>query len=331
LKTDPLVSIIIVNFNGKSYLEKCLSSLSKVKSPKFEIIIVDNCSSDDSLDFVKINYPTILRIKLEKNFGFAYPNNIGAKNAKGELLLFLNNDTYVEPNFLDYLVNAINENSDVAICQGLLLKPDMTIDSSGDFIDTMGVSYSSKNKVKKNSEILSAKGACMIIKKEIFKKLNGFDEHFFITFEDVDLGWRTWMLGYKVIIVPKSIVYHYGGKTIDTIRSEIMFHGYKNQIIMKLTNFEFYYALKSSTKFMLIYGLREIQIWLDYKLKGKTKITNTKHDDFISLIPDFNAFIKTIIWLSKNRKYLWNKRNQIKSQRVLSTKDLIKKNLITKV
>ena len=187
MKTDPLVSIIIVNYNGKSYLEKCLFSLNKVTYPQFEIILVDNCSSDDSIDFVKMHYPSILIIELERNFGFAYPNNIGAKNAKGELLLFLNNDTYVEPNFLDYLVNAINTNSKVAVCQSLLLKPDKTVDSSGDFIDTMGISYSSKTKVEKNYEILSAKGACMMIKKEIFKKLNGFDEHFFITFEDIEI------------------------------------------------------------------------------------------------------------------------------------------------
>jgi GT2 family glycosyltransferase len=329
LKTDPLVSIIIVNYNGKSYLEKCLFSLNKVTYPQFEIILVDNCSSDDSIDFVKMHYPSILIIELEKNFGFAYPNNIGAKNAKGELLLFLNNDTYVEPNFLDYLVNAINTNSKVAVCQSLLLKPDKTVDSSGDFIDTMGISYSSKTKVEKNYEILSAKGACMMIKKEIFKKLNGFDEHFFITFEDVDLGWRVWILGYKVIVVSKSVVYHYGGKTIDSLRSEVMFHGYKNQIIMKLTNFELYNSLKSLTKFSLIYGLRELQIWLDFKLKGKTKIPITQYDDSLSLKPNFKAIVKTIVWLSKNQRYLWNKRSQVKSQRVLSTKDLIKKNLIT--
>jgi len=323
-----MVSLIILNYNGKDYLERCLMSLKKVTYPNYEIILVDNNSSDDSIEFVKNNYPSIIIIKLEKNHGFAYPNNVGAKNAKGELLLFLNNDTYVDPHFMDELVKVMKENTEIAICQSLLLKPDGEVDSSGDFLDTMGVSYSSKEKVEGIREILGARGASFMIRKEIFEKLSGFDEQFFISFEDVDLGWRTWISGYKVVVNPKSIVYHHGGKTTEEFRSEITFHGYKNQLSMKLTNFEFNFALKSLVQFLIIYGIREIRIWFDYKFKGKTEISVTNHEDSIAPIPNFNAFAKTIWWLITNQRYLWKKRKLINSSRVFSTNDLSKRKII---
>ena len=102
----PLVSVIIVNYNGKHHLEKCLRSLSKVDYKNYEIILVDNNSSDGSIEFVKESYPSVIIKKLDKNYGFAEPNNIGAKSANGEFLLFLNNDTYVEPNFISELVKS---------------------------------------------------------------------------------------------------------------------------------------------------------------------------------------------------------------------------------
>jgi len=326
---DKLVSVIIVNYNGKNFLKQCFLSLSKITYPNYEIILVDNNSSDDSIEFVKTNYPSTIIIKLEKNYGFAYPNNVGAKNAKGELLLFLNNDTVVDPNFMTELVNVLKKNSEIAICQSLLLKPNGEVDSSGDYIDTMGISYSSKERVVEIREILGAKGAALMIRKNIFEKLNGFDEQFFVSFEDVDLGWRTWIAGFKVVINPKSIVYHHGGQTVKEIRKEIAFHGYKNQLSMKLTNFEFSFAVKSLIGFLITYGIKELRIWFDYKLKGKTKITATKHEDSIAQIPNFYAFLKTVWWIFTNQRYLWKKRKLINLSRVVSTNDLLKKKIIT--
>ena len=119
---NPLVSVIIVNYNGKRHLEKCLESLMKVDYEKYEVILVDNNSNDDSLEFVKSVYSSVIIIKLDKNYGFAEPNNIGAKIAKGEFLLFLNNDTKVNPNFIQEMVNVFNKDSKIAISQSILLK-----------------------------------------------------------------------------------------------------------------------------------------------------------------------------------------------------------------
>jgi len=161
-----LVSIIIINYNGKLHLEKCLKSLMQVDYKNYEIILVDNNSSDDSINFVKKFYPSVGIIQLEKNYGFAEPNNIGAKRATGEFLLFLNNDTIVKSNFISELVNVINTDSKIVICQSFLLKPNEEIDSSGDFVDTLGRAYSSRKKVSEVREILCARGAAMLIRKE---------------------------------------------------------------------------------------------------------------------------------------------------------------------
>ena len=326
--TMPKISVIIANYNGKSLLEKCLESLFKVNYDNFEIILVDNNSTDKSVDFIRKNYPSVILIKLDSNKGFAEPNNIGAKIAKGEHLLFLNNDTIVTPNFISELVKVMENDTKIAICQSLLLKLDGSIDSSGDFIDKLGVVYNSKTKINEIREISSARGASMIIRKKIFKELNGFDEKFFVSFEDVDLGWRTWISGYKVVINPKSIVYHYGGKTQKTMNEKIAFHGLKNQLAMKITNFETRFVIKNMILFFLIYGFREAKITFDYLIKGKTTITSTRYEDRIAQKPNIKTIFKAIIWILLNQKYLSQKRNEIKSYRKTSTKELENMNIL---
>ena len=327
----PLVSIIIINYNGKLYLEKCLESIKKINYDNLEIIVVDNNSTDGTMEFLVQNFPSIITLKLDKNYGFAKPNNIAAKIAKGDFLVFLNNDTEVTPNFLTELVQVLVGNDQIGICQSLLLKPDGEIDSSGDFIDTIGVVYNSKEPIDKIREISSARGASMIIRKKLFLDLEGFDEKFFVSFEDVDLGWRTWIMGYKVVINPKSIVYHYGGKTHHSIKNEISFHGLKNQVSIKITNFEIKYAISSLVKFFFIFGIRELNILLDYKIKGKTTITSTKYDETIAAKPNITAILKALFWIMSNLTYFQNKRKKIHGYRKVSTTELQKMNVLSDV
>ena len=169
----------------------------------------------------------------------------------------------------------------------------------------------------------------MIIRKEIFEKLGGFDEKFFISFEDVDIGWRAWILGYKVMMVPRSIVYHMGGQTIKNLKKEIEFHGLKNQISMKITNFESNLVIKNLIKFFVIYGFRELRIKLDYLFRGKTSLTATKHEEKIAQNINFSTILRSIIWIFKNSKYLRKKHRIVNSSRNMKTEDLIKLGVIT--
>ena len=325
----PKISVIIVNYNGKKLLEKCLESLFKIDYNNFEVILVDNNSTDGSMEFVTKNYPKIIVIKLDSNKGFAEPNNIGTKIAKGEYLLFLNNDTVTTTNFISEMVKVLEKDEKIAICKSLLLKPDRNIDSSGDFIDKMGIVYNSKTKTDEIKEISSARGACMLIRKKIFDKLGGFDEKFFFSFEDVDLGWRSWILGYKVVIVPNSIVYHDAGKTSSKLKSEAAYHGLKNQLSMKITNFEPRFALRSLLLFFFVYGSREIKIWFDYKIKGSTTMTSTNYEDKIAEKPSIKIVIKSISWIFKNIRYLHRKHHQVNENRIMSTTNLQKIKIIS--
>ena len=259
----PKVSVIIVNYNGKALLEKCLESLSKVNYENFEIIVVDNNSTDGSIELVTKNYPSIILLKLNSNKGFAEPNNIGAKIANGKYLLFLNNDTIVTPNFISEMVQVIENDKKIAICQSLLLKPDESVDSSGDFIDHLG------------------------------------------------------------------IVYHVGGQTIKSKKPEIAFHGFKNQLAMKITNFEPPIAIRNTLLFFIRYGFRELKIWCDYKIKGTTALTATDYENKIAEKPSFKIITKSILWVLSNPKYLLKKQRQIRFSRKVSTKALMKMNIIT--
>ena len=329
--SSPKVSIIIVNYNGKELLQKCLDSLLKVNYDNFEIILVDNNSTDGSVEFITKNYPSLIIIKLDSNKGFAEPNNVAAKISKGKYLLFLNNDTVVTPNFISEMVKVMETDKKIAICQSLLLKPDGSVDSSGDFIDHLGVVYNSKTKIDEIREVSSARGASMLVRSDIFEKLDGFDQKFFITFEDVDLCWRSWILGYRVLIIPTSIVYHEGGITIKKIKSEIAFHGFKNQLAMKITNFEPILAIRNMMLFFGIYGIRELKIWLDYTISGSTKLSSTEYEDNIAPKPSFKVIAKSIFWILSNYGYLLKKQRTINKNRVYSTTILKKMNIIHNV
>ncbi len=317
MDNDTLVSIIIVNYNGRHHLEECLKSLMQVTYKKFEVILVDNNSTDGSIEFVKNNHPSIKIKKLDKNYGFAEPNNIGAKIAKGDFLLFLNNDTTVNPNFIQEMVNVFNQDSKIAISQSLLLKTNGEVESSGDFIDTLGRAYMSKEKVTKVKEILSARGACMLVRKNIFWELEGFDKNFFASFEDIDLSWRAWIWGYKIVIVPNSIVYHAGGQTVQLLTPEIKFHGVKNNLVLSLTNFEaplskiiklFYASLMKKS-----FG---ISVGTDYELARP--------------LPSFGTVFRGLMWVLKNFKYVSVKRKKVNSRRARTTEELVQRGLITK-
>ncbi len=315
---DSLVSIIIVNYNGRKYLQKCLKSILENNYKNFEIILVDNNSSDDSVEYVRKHFPKVRIIILDKNFGYAEPNNTGAKIAKGKFLFFLNNDTELSPNSISELVKAIQDPK-IAICQSLLLKPDGKVDSSGDFINTIGLAYNSCKISEEIKPILSARGASMMVRKDVFWDLDGFDEKFFVSFEDLDLGWRAWIYGYKVVLVPSSIVYHLGGKTIALLDSEIKFHGVKNTLLLNLTNFDLSFTLRN------IFLLPAEMIARKF-----SKMEKYENSEQILNFPSLSNIIKAIIWILRNYGHVNDKRKKVNSRRVRSTNELIKMELITK-
>lgn len=221
----PKVSIIIVNWNGKEYLGACLTSVLDQTYPNYDVILVDNGSTDDSIEFVSEKYPEVKTIKLDKNHGFAKGNNIGIKEAlkdeKNEkYIALLNNDTNVDKNWLSELVKAAEtENSKVGIYASKILKMDkLTIDSTGHVFKFGMIVDRGHNKIDREQyddklDVIGACAAACLYKREMLGEIGLFDESFFAYFEDADLSWRAYKNRWKARYVPTSVVYHKGGGT----------------------------------------------------------------------------------------------------------------------
>lgn len=251
MSREKLVSIIIVNLNGCRHLKICLKSLQSMIFKDYEVILVDNASSDSSVAFVRKNYPSVKIIENKENLGFAEANNIGAKEAKGEHLLFLNNDTKTKPDFIDKLVSRMEEDSTIGMCQGKLLlmdEPDR-LDVLGGYLTfsgflkhiglNLGDYEIDRGQHNQEKEVFSPRGACMLIRRNLFEKLGGFDKDFFAYFEETDLAWRVWLAGYRIVYIPRSVIYHKVGATTQNLSfSFIQYHSYKNRICSLIKNLE---------------------------------------------------------------------------------------------
>lgn len=245
-----LVSIIIVNWNGLRWLNDCFNSLAKQNYKNYEIIFVDNASEDGSVDWVKKYYPKTNIIINTENLGFAGANNVGFKKAKGDYVLFLNNDTRVTKTFLTELVNVLEGNSEIAGVQSKILLMDApdTHDSVGAYLTPAGFLYhygfGKKNTKKYNKQIdlYTAKGACMMFRKSVLDTVtidgNIFDPDYFAYFEESDICHRIWLAGYRIVYAYKSVIYHKMGATSSGMNNAfIQYHSFKNRIRTYLKNF----------------------------------------------------------------------------------------------
>jgi len=231
----------------------------------------------------------------------------------------------VTSTWLYELVRTLTENDErVAIAQSFLLRPDGHVDSSGDFIDRFGRPYSSVLENPSNGrEILSARAASMIIKKEVFWKLGGFEESFFASFEDVHLGWNAWIAGYKVILASNSIVYHFAGQTVKRLKNKMSFHSMKNQVCIILLNFEFPSGIKN-----LLILLPSYAPAISVRKKKETNKDKAMEKICHKPLLLMDVF-KTFFWICRNTWALYKKYRVINKMRIYSTSYLFKVGLIT--
>jgi GT2 family glycosyltransferase len=231
----PDVSVIIVNYNGRFHLDTCLRSLSAQEGVPFEIILVDNASVDGSVDFVRDSFPSVRLLALGVNEGFAGGNNRGAAQARGRLLVFLNNDTRVEPGWLVALRDGLTWSPDVAmVTSRIVFMHDPTIlDSAGDGVTRAGGAFKrghggSATRYLRRREVFGACGAAFLIVREVFEEVEGFDEDFFLSHEDVDLSYRVRLRGYRCVYMPEAVVRHAGSATLGRVSELSVFYGQRN-------------------------------------------------------------------------------------------------------
>ncbi len=214
--TPATFSIIIPNWNGQHFLETCLDSLRAQTYPAIEVIIVDNASSDGSQAYVKANYPEVILIELEKNQGFTGACNIGMEAARGDFIALLNNDTEVEPNWVDEIVKAFDSHPDVGIVASKMLLFDRRnyIHTAGDFFTTdgcagnRGVWEKDEGQYDRADYVFAACGGSSAYRKSMLDRIGLLDNDYFFLLEDMDLAWRAQLAGYKVLYVPSAVVYH---------------------------------------------------------------------------------------------------------------------------
>jgi len=243
---DSSVSIIIVNYNGKHFLKDCLESIRTSEASGEEIIIVDNASTDGSGEYVRSAFPRVKLMELDRNYGFAEANNRGASVASGTFLIFLNNDTVVTPGWMKALLEAMFSEPLVGAAGSKLLLYNLPgkVNSAGAHIVFNGGGYDI-GFMDDDSEKYNVPGprgavcaASMMVRRDEFLSLGGFDPLYFMYFEDVDLCWRYWLSGYKVLYAPQSVVHHrFGGTTGSSRHAPLrVFYGTRNSMFNILKN-----------------------------------------------------------------------------------------------
>ncbi|KAB0672329.1 glycosyltransferase family 2 protein [Oryzomonas sagensis] len=208
-------SIIIPNWNGIEHIEECLLSVGQQRFKDFDVVVVDNASTDRSVQFIHEHFPGVKVVALADNLGFSAGVNCGIRASIGKFVVLLNNDTVVAPNWLENLVKAIQDNPNVSIFASKLLNyyDRGVIDSAGDALDlSLGPykigEYQPKGQFSESRFIFGACGGGGCYRREIFDQIGAFDEDFFAYFEDIDLSFRANWAGIRTLFVPDAVIYH---------------------------------------------------------------------------------------------------------------------------
>ena len=232
----PKVSVIILNWNGRELLEDCLPSVLAQSFQDYEVILVDNGSSDGSAEWVAATYPEVRLLRLSSNLGFCGGNNAGVRVARGEHILLLNNDTVVEADWLEPLYAAMTSDARIAACDSKVLyfSARRTIWSAGSDYTIAGTANwrahgLQDDAVAPHPQEVFAAGACSAIyRRSVWEEIGGLDETFFAGYEDVDWSFRARLRGYRILNVPASRVYHKVSATHGYNSPAYVRHGQRN-------------------------------------------------------------------------------------------------------
>ncbi len=216
----PLVSIIIVNYNGKKFLESCLTSLALVNSIDFEVLVVDNASTDGSYEEACTRFPDFSYLQLHDNLGYSAAVNAGIKKAKGEYILTLNNDIILDRNFITYIRSAMDTDATVGMCASKMIFPDKRINSTGIYISRSwaawdrGVFQLDRGQFDQPGEVFGPNGGAGLYRRKMLEEIGYFDEDFFLFYEDLDVAFRGRLAGWRCLYNPLAVaIHHHGGTT----------------------------------------------------------------------------------------------------------------------
>jgi GT2 family glycosyltransferase len=305
------IAIVILNWNGKQLLERFLPSVIQY-SEGADIYVADNASTDDSIDFVTSQFPTIKIIKNRTNGGYAKGYNDALKHVQGDVYCLLNSDIEVTPNWLTPIISEFETNSETSIIQPKILdyKNKSYFEyagAGGGFIDKYGYAYcrgrifdtveKDNGQYNDTTPIFWASGACFFIKKSTFEALHGFDENYFAHFEEIDLCWRAFNANFITKYVGASTVYHVGGATLNVANPKKTYLNFRNSLFTITKNVEGF-----------LFGIIFTRLTLD-GIAALKFLCNLKVNHFVAIIKAHISFYAHLPRLLKERKQFAKKKN----------------------
>lgn len=307
-----LASVIVLNWNGLEFLEGCLSSLEKQSIKDYEIIFVDNGSSDQSVNYIKTNFENVMILDLKENLGYCRANNKGYNKATGKYIAFINNDTIVHENWLESQISFLEKYPEYSFCSSKML----LMDNQG-IIDNVGTSFSTAGVGRKigwmqedvgqfeeNQEVFGVCGGAALLRKTMLEDIGVFDEDFFIIGEDIDLSFRAQIAGYRGIYIPEAIVYHKVAPKRGDNSDFSIYYSNRNLVWTLIKNMPTLLLLKYMLSITAYHSLSMIRSIMN----GKGSVVfKAKYDAL------------------KNLKSMYRKRKEIQNLRKISLKELDKR------
>jgi GT2 family glycosyltransferase len=300
------VAVVILNWNGKELLQQFLPSVIK-NSQEAEVYVIDNASTDESITFLQRHYPSVKIVGLDKNYGYAGGYNKGLQQIEADVYALVNSDLQVSKDWLAPVIREFEQNPDTAIVQPKIKdykNPRMFeyAGAAGGFIDMFGYPYcdgrilfkieEDTGQYDKRKKIFWASGACFFVRKEVFDKLNGFDESFFAHQEEIDFCWRSHHLGHQAVYIPQSTVYHLGGASLTHQNPFKTYLNFRNNLLMLFKNLPASLLLPVIFTRLILDGMSGVV----FLFQGKPKHTW--------------AVVKAHFGFYKRIPSAWNKRSQ---------------------
>lgn len=319
----PLVDIIIPHYNGVQILDQCLLTLEKTTYPNYRVTIVDNGTTDESLRLATSKYKWIEVVSPGENLGYAGGCNFGFWKTHGKYVVFLNNDTEQEPDWLLKLVEFAETDEKIGALQPKILsiqarnRGERVFDyagAAGGLIDNLGYPYSrgrvfdtleqDRGQYDDIREIFWASGTAMFMRRSVGESIGVFDEDFFAHMEEIDLCWRMLLAGYKVYAVPQSVIYHYGGATLPMGNPRKVYLNHRNNLVMLIKN-------RAFSRLVLTLPIRialEVASMLYYQKKQGKELSMT--------------VLRALGWNMKHVRNTWGKRRQVQALRKRSDREI---------
>jgi GT2 family glycosyltransferase len=251
LQSTPAIAIVILNWNGRKFLQQFLPSVTTNLPFRTELVIADNGSSDDSVSYLQEFWPSIRLIRFDSNHGFAKGYNMALSQVKADYYVLLNSDVEVTTGWINPMIELLENDSSIAACQPKILSYQHRslfeyAGAAGGWLDKYGYPFAKgrifdiceedRGQYDQAEPVFWASGAALFIRSAVFHAMKGFDEYFFAHQEEIDLCWRIQLAGYKIYSCPRSVVYHVGGGTLPRGNSLKTYLNFRNNHIMLSKN-----------------------------------------------------------------------------------------------